>query len=175
MSGDDLLLRWLTSHGGVLSSKVEIGGEPRGMRAREPIRADEILLTVPSCLLVTAGKAQAAAATMAETDAIILFILSERSRGDASFWYPWINSLPRPGELDDSMPLLWEETGVEELLRCPAMTERAREQRQSVRARFEALPEPRPSWHEFAWAWAIVESRSLYLEAAALGASRHCL
>ena len=165
----DELTGWLRASGGVISPKIRVGGDPRGVYASEPVSAGGILLAVPAALLLTAG----ADAEVGDADAIILKILAERKIGDASKWAPWIRSLPSHSEFEASWPLLWHAATVAELC-CPVAIRRAREQREAVRARFDALPHG-ASWHDYQWAWAVVESRALYLHEASLGAGANCV
>ena len=72
------LVAWLAAHGGsLLDDNLQLGGEPRGVYARSPIAAGDVLLSVPAALLLTAGAAARASAT-SETNAIILMLLGER-------------------------------------------------------------------------------------------------
>lgn len=169
------LVAWLAAHGGsLLDDNLQLGGEPRGVYARSPIAAGDVLLSVPAALLLTAGAATRASAT-SETNAIILMLLEERTRGSQSTWAPWIAALPSFDSFKACLPLLWDEAHIAELLRCPAAIARARLQRTRVLALFDELVAPRPSWDDYRWAYAIVESRALYLEEASLGAERLCI
>ena len=162
------LSRWLEQHGGFMADQIHISGEPRGLYANAPIVAGDLLLSVPSALLLTAGAA-AGDKSLAEADALIMMLLQERSRGAASRLSPWIQTLPDRRSFESSLPLLWDEARAAALLRCPVAIERLRAQRASVRARFAALGTSpradgsvRPSWHDYLWAWACVESRTFH-------------
>ena len=174
---------WLVGrHGGYFAHGISIDGEPRGVYARRAITAGEAILTVPSGVLLTAGAAAAAVVPgTSEVDSIVMMLLTERSRGETSSWAPWLLSLPGYDEFASGMPMLWDQE-VTELLRCPAAISCARSQRVAVRARYAALCEllqsadaPPPSWRDYLWAWAIVESRALYLEEASVGAATNCI
>jgi hypothetical protein len=102
-------------------------------------------------------------------------LLGERTRGSQSTWAPWIAALPGFDSFKACLPLLWDEAHIADLLRCPAAIARARLQRTRVLALFDELVAPRPSWDDYRWAYAIVESRALYLEEASLGAERLCI
>ncbi len=172
-------LSWLAASGGTVGPVVvrrTSRHSGRGVYAKRRVAQGELLLSVPARLLLTAGAATSAAvgqledrAPLAEADAIILLLLKERARGDVSSWAPWIRTLPTNF---DELPFFWSADARADL-QSESLDLRVRSQLASVRERHAALPAAcRPIWDEFAWGWACLESRGVYLSDAALGATQ---
>jgi hypothetical protein len=135
---------------------------PRGLYASKPISAGDVLLSIPRALLLTAGED---GTSIPADDALILRVLAEAARADSP-WAPYLRLLPPRSSFEAALPLFWDSKQIA-ALRCPAISARVFEQQTSLRARFEALKAmdipaalSRPSWEDFTWAWASIESRS---------------
>ena len=156
----------VTSAGGTCA-KICMRGEyddsvPRGLYASKPISAGDVLLSIPRALLLTAGED---GTSIPADDALILRVLAEAARADSP-WAPYLRLLPPRSSFEAALPLFWDSKQIA-ALRCPAISARVFEQQTSLRARFEALKAmdipaalSRPSWEDFTWAWASIESRS---------------
>ena len=126
------VLRWLRSEGGTVGSirvTAASSSSPRGVFASKAVRAGEVLLSVPSSLLLTAGT-EGRGDDLPEADALILRLLSECESRD-SRWDTWLRLLPGAYE---ELPSAWEEHELE-ALHCPQLIDRARAQRSSMRER----------------------------------------
>jgi len=97
------LKQWLISHGATFECvdwPVWLGNS-RGVVATKDIDALEPMFTVPESLMMTPAAAAVALpdlghAFFADQDHVVLsvFLMHERARGEASFWHPYIASLP---------------------------------------------------------------------------------
>jgi hypothetical protein len=109
----------------VISSNTEDNGEScgRGMLAKESIGEGELLLTVPLNLCLTRTVAQEVLGKnvipdyMDEYIAIAVLLMTERVKGAASRWKPYLDVLP---SIEDVNPAyVWPEQELEMLLGSP--------------------------------------------------------
>lgn len=225
------LSAWLSAGGGRLAACVQILSRDgtRGVHAQSCMGPGESVVSVPSRLMLTAGRSSVASALddmfgLEEADRLIIALLYERSLGNKSHMWPWINELPSANELSEGMPIFWvlqdgNDDEVRSALCCTKTAQRVRSQYAEVRARYENLVEiatrscndraiassgpigsdevvtthrggcsgasrdiadaaaiasllKHTTFGDYLWAWAILESRAIYLHSEALGAER---
>jgi hypothetical protein len=107
---------WLRKNGALQPDNAEwpvvFEGGSRGVKARTPISADEILFAIPECLLLRSSAAQegflqkflcekgacSAVALQGADDAILMVtvFLFEYLKGSQGFWWPYFCTLPGP-------------------------------------------------------------------------------
>ena len=169
---------WLQFAGGTLTGCTMAAGNAEGghgLVATRALEAGDLMLSVPAHLLITRASAAAEGLpvkAIPEADLIVLMLTWQRQRGDASSWSGWLPTIPR----DFNLPLLWEEAQLSALC-CPTLVERVQVQRQEAVARHAALQAALataplhgaalklvpPTFEEYAWGLAALESRGVYL------------
>jgi hypothetical protein len=122
---NDILIfkKWLEVNGAKFSKiewpSLDTTGGVRGAVAIETILADEVMLEIPGHLLMSPPIAYASDIgpylkqnkDILKTDLMLsVFIMSERSKGVDSFYYPFLKILPEPGTIatwtDEDLMLL---------------------------------------------------------------------
>lgn len=109
----------------VISSKTEDDGETcgRGLLAKESIGEGELLMTIPLDLCLTRATAQTVLGKavvpdyMDEYIAIALLLMSERVKGSASRWKPYLDVLPTLADVYPSF--VWPEADLDMLKGSP--------------------------------------------------------
>jgi hypothetical protein len=187
-------VEWLQAHGTYLSPKATWGrprhplaiadettddGEPsgRGLVAVKGLTQGEAMFQLPKELIVNKERAvELVPGLDRETDefiAIAVLLVQERSKGDGSFWKPYLDILPRDEELNALFR--WSEEDFEPLKASPTVAA-AKSLRAKLRAEFEAMEEAlftgdRASFPEdvftldaWEWAFAVLFSRAIFLQ-----------
>ena len=197
---------WLVAQGGMVSPHIEVashGADERGVFAKDTLAEGATLLSVPSHLLLTAGRAKTIfrnhtvlSNNLDEEHLIALALLHEKFICDeSSLWDGWLPDLPSSF---DSMPVFWSEDDdvIQELLACPTMASRVGGRRTDVEEQLNdvrlALQEVQssltcPGWTKrllvlltsqpdlYLWAASTLESRGKYLQDSELGAEKWCI
>lgn len=96
-----------------------------GMVAQEPVSRGQVLVRVPTKLLMTFQTAELSErcgdlvrdAKLTEWQALVLHLLVERAAGEASFWGPYVGLLPD----QNSHPLFWGKEELSWLQVCGAL------------------------------------------------------
>jgi tetratricopeptide (TPR) repeat protein len=135
----DKLTAWLLEHGARFPSLYlkQYSSEHRGVHTLCRIAAGKIVLEVPLRCIMTTDLARASPVgraidrTSVELSSnhsyLACYLLEERAKGDASFWSPYINILPREYA---SMPVFFDEEDkgwLKGSLTLPKIDERRRE------------------------------------------------
>jgi len=108
------------------------------------------------------------------TQELLLHLLYERFvKAEASFWWPYLRLLPAHEQM--SVPYFLEDDILERVLNGSLLLNAVRQQRQERRAMYDAIVAPMLKNHSFfmqhaaafsleryEWAWAILESRSIW-------------
>jgi hypothetical protein len=142
------------------------------MVATREIAAGDALVQIPARLVITPATAHAALPrAMAERlngdDARVLcaFLILERRKGDASWWAPYIKSLPSADELASCVTLS-DEDATALCSRCDGgeLLRMARKYRGEARSGYEAAHREDPSITEaeYYWAYQIVLTRACF-------------
>ncbi|XP_041463204.1 SET domain-containing protein 4-like isoform X2 [Lytechinus variegatus] len=181
-----LLMKWMKEHG--FSCKrcclkpAFFPDTGRGLMARKNFRPGDLIVEIPRRLLVTPKdvlntelgpliKRQLQKPTPYQ--AVCAFLIMERTNGKSSFWYPYINVLPK----DFTTPAFCFATQAQfDLLPSQARIS-ATKQLQDIRCAFESASclfediERTFPWYRgvfdfgsFLWAWFVINSRSVYME-----------
>lgn len=105
------ILSWATE---CLVAVQDFGGY-RGLGATQDVEVGQVLMKVPLTKTLSPGRAREAlgesANGLGDQDALILYLLTERSRGSESSLAPYIACLPSEEELD--VPLVWSAQELE--------------------------------------------------------------
>lgn len=139
---------WLRSKGGLDLSQapVALHLDPHSrsitLTTTRPIEKEQIVLAVPSPLLLTSTTtlppALAAAAEAADLDCygrLALRLLAEAAKGEEGEWWPYLQVLPRRGEMH--LPVLWDD--LLPLLAPSPLHDDVTECRAAFRAELESL------------------------------------
>jgi len=170
-------ISWFEKHGGI--SKVglaDFAGMGRGVQATSDVEVDSEVMVIPNKLILSQNNllassdplhAQIAKVAASGEQAVIGALLLEKTRGEQSFFYEYLQVLP------EHVPnLSYFSAKSLESLQSPALaSEMLFEQRQS-RQDFSALtkavrkiwPGGRkalPTWEDYQWAKSILDSRGL--------------
>jgi histone-lysine N-methyltransferase SETD3 len=172
----ETLLRWIEQGGARLSKfhVVSLGGGERGIRAQEDIAPEETLMSIPRRYVLTVDDARdsdigrlLAAHAQFDDDRTYLFafLLQERERGEASFWKPFVDSLPKSFP---TLPYYFTERECA-LLQGSFLQEMVEAQRQTLKIRYEHLCEVVPGFNrfsleDFVWAHHAVLSRTFAIK-----------
>ncbi|KAK1240008.1 hypothetical protein MKX08_007450 [Trichoderma sp. CBMAI-0020] len=123
-----LLLRWTASHGASLHPSVEVyddadtGLSFRVRASAAPIAPFESIVSLPTALSLSYANALQPTPAfprdfLARTRPHVvgrLLLIKELLRGDESFWWPYIQALPQPEDVDDwALPPFWPEEEAE--------------------------------------------------------------
>ena len=134
-------MAWLRARGGTVGSvrvaQTAHGGA--GLVATEPIVAGDLVLSVPSELVLVADEAVAGADELHEGCRLSLRLLTERARGAASPWHAWLASLPPAFDT----PLHWADSELRQL-RCPRLIARVDEEHATLQRLVAALRQRYP-------------------------------
>lgn len=164
----------------VISSKTEDDGETcgRGLLAKEGIGEGELLMTIPLDLCLTRATAQAVLGKaiipdyMDEYIAIALLLMSERVKGTASRWKPYLDVLPTLGDVYPSF--VWPEGDLDMLKGSPCY-HASLSLRKKVQREYEELqaftfarnpsqfPQSQFTFELFQWAFSMLFSRAARL------------
>ena len=194
LAAADALLSWVVASGG--EPNVRLAADSHGgvrMVASADIASGEAAFSCPVRLLLTPAVAleelpalRKAHPLLCDRWRVILLLMHARQKREASFWAPYVQSLPGD-ELPASLPLHWPEATRSALLRgTPLLTRGAREWHAEV-TRFHAEvvsplcerdPETFPS-DDFAfpllcWAHAVFWSRAICVDGLP-GGRQECL
>ncbi|MBN1205321.1 MAG: SET domain-containing protein-lysine N-methyltransferase [Myxococcaceae bacterium] len=170
------LLRWIEQGGAQLSKfhVVSLGGGERGIRAREDIAPQEKLMRIPRRFALTVDDVrssdigrllEAHARFDDERTYLFAFLLQERERGEASFWKPYVDSLPTSFP---TLPYSFNERECS-LLKGSFLKEMIDAQRETLKIRYAHLCEAVPgfsrfSQEDFVWAHHAVLSRTFAIK-----------
>jgi len=167
------LLKWMTACGWrpehIKLHKFTVNGsfQLRGLAAVQPVLPNQILIDVPQQLVITRDVALKHLSKHPKTShlpshaILALFLLSERAKGEASFWHPYLTSLPASYE----MPCF--STPSESECFPPYLQRVDRKQRDTLRRKFllcraAVEVEGGLNYNAFRWAWFTVNSRGVY-------------
>ncbi|XP_071491780.1 SET domain-containing protein 4-like [Diadema antillarum] len=154
----------------------------RGLVTTRKLKAGDTLLEIPCHLLITAQsiletelgsviKRQTRKPTPQQV--MCTFLLTERSKGNASFWYPYINVLPTHFT---TPACCFRDRSVSSYLPEPVKTQflhqyqRIQSAFSNATQLFEDVERTFPQYHglfdfsSFLWAWFVINSRSVYIE-----------
>ncbi|CAK0784490.1 hypothetical protein CVIRNUC_007694 [Coccomyxa viridis] len=170
---------WL-ARGGARTFNIQpatFTGSLRGVQAVAQIEPDDILVTVPEELLVSTSAARSStdfspylheAASLSPLQVLAAFLLFELSKGSASFWSPYLDSLPHT-----YTSLFWFSPQEAEQLQAPHAIAAAEAARQEVRQSHAAvrpllarlgIPDKYRGLSAMRWALATLNSRTMYLD-----------
>ncbi|XP_030850055.1 SET domain-containing protein 4 [Strongylocentrotus purpuratus] len=180
------LMKWMKEHGfnckGCCLKPAVFSDTGRGLMTKKNLRPGDSIVEIPRHLLVTAKdilntelgpiiKRQRQKPTPYQV--VCAFLLTERSKGKSSFWYPYINVLPK----DFTTPAFGSTKQADFDVLPTIARSRAINQLQDIRAAFESasclfediertFPQYRIffSLDSFVWAWFVINSRSVYIE-----------
>lgn len=158
----------------------------RGLVFRKPVSDGDKLIDLPFSLCMTKEASQNTFGKSAITDgtseyiAIALLLIHERyTLGEASFWWPYINILPETSEVNPSFT--WTEEELKLLEGSPALVS-ALSLRAKVEGEYDTLrqgifarhaqtfdPEEVYTYERFEWAFTMLFSRAVRLDALAEG------
>lgn len=176
----DELMEWCREHGvirhGIECALVEHGW--RGVIATQDLEADTCVLRVPLRLLLTAQSAHQdrhlhvvlsspLSRTLGSEQVLAIHLLAEVAKGEASFWRPYLLSLPR--EYSTAMYFSAEETMALQVPHAQQAVQSAAEValsqwRQALPAlRALALPSKYLTKQAWLWAASTLSSRTMYL------------
>ncbi|XP_078615379.1 SET domain-containing protein 4-like isoform X2 [Branchiostoma floridae x Branchiostoma japonicum] len=154
-------------------------GTGRGTMAARNIKAGEVIIAVPrniliSCRTVLSSKLGTELKKWSGTSrftcaqVLSLFLLIEKNKGEDSFWYPYIRSLPN----SFTTPVYFTESELNAL--SPSLQEKARDLKKELLHAFNdlepfvtsCLPEldSKFTFDAFRWAWSVLKTRTLYQE-----------
>ncbi|KAL7896263.1 hypothetical protein HDV63DRAFT_385289 [Trichoderma sp. SZMC 28014] len=123
-----LLLDWAASHHATLHPSAEIYDDPntglsfRVKASAAPIPPYEPIVSLPTSLSLSYANALAPTPAfprefLSKTKPHVigrLFLIKELLRGEESFWWPYIQALPQPEDVDDwALPPFWPEEEAE--------------------------------------------------------------
>mmetsp|Transcript_7794 Transcript_7794/g.25584 ORF Transcript_7794/g.25584 Transcript_7794/m.25584 type:complete len:568 (+) Transcript_7794:182-1885(+) len=167
---------WLLRNGSKFADRVELRAyddEVRGVHATRDIGGEEIVVEIPLKCLITVemGKETDVGKAVLEADLeldapkhvfLMLFLLTDKKRGDASFFKPYYDMLPATLR---NMPVFWTDEELAKLdgsyLRC-----QVEERKRAIANDYEAICGVFPSFREiatlaeFQWARMCVCSRN---------------
>jgi histone-lysine N-methyltransferase SETD3 len=169
-------LGWLGQAGAQLSAFeiVSLGGGERGMRATTDMPAEELLMRIPRRCVLSVPDARASeigrlleAHGQLEDERMFLsaFLLQERERGEASFWKPFLDILPKSFP---THPFYFDDRELA-LLKGSALQGWVESQRKSLANRYEHLCQHVPGFQRFTfeaftWAYFAVVSRTFTMK-----------
>jgi SET domain len=171
------LLEWCIRDHSVITNKIEEADFDglRGIRATSDIEPDEIVLTVPRSTLFTTELLRHVpnlnantASQVARTTLLGVLLLHELSKGTASTWWSYLNSMPRTY----TTLMYFSPTDIQQLQVSYAVrTAVAAVETANKQWSTEALPllkqlNHKPKWcSRRAWLWAAstISSRTMYL------------
>ena len=185
------LLKWARRNG-ISFGKLRPAYFPqtgRGLMTCKKLFSGDLVISVPEKMLITTKTAERSEIVKAliklqpkhsltANQILCVFILYEKFRGESSFWYPYISTLPR----SFNTPAYFN---AEELTALPSsLQQHCVTQIKTVRESYEELKGflekyttmldktflDLVTFNEFRWAWFVVNTRSVY-EANSLDAS----
>jgi len=181
----DSFKQWLANKG-VKSDSVSVDVKPSdvaglGLICTKPIKRGEAAASVPMSLSITKESAtqtpmrehlEGAMSDNSEMAMLALYLLYEKSKGDASEIAPWLAVLPTKDELNN--PILWSDGERAELARSTTkaistwLEERSLEFMRLQRRVMEKHPnvfDPATfTLENYQWAMAVVTSRSFFVD-----------
>ncbi|GLI66009.1 hypothetical protein VaNZ11_009712, partial [Volvox africanus] len=136
----DRLKAWVLEHSNFLPTQlapVQRSDGAYSLVACEPVRRGQILVRVPRRLLLSPETARASKACgrairdagLNEWQSLILHLLCEKALGSKSFWWPYLDTLPRDMSFH---PLLWGPERLSWLAGSPLVTTLEQRQAQVV-------------------------------------------
>ncbi|CAF2147222.1 unnamed protein product [Rotaria magnacalcarata] len=98
---------WIKTNGGQIHENVKIDvKEERGLFATDTIESYAALVTVPRSLIVNNQHSDLSTVhTDTERQGLMMFLIREYTKGDASFWFPWIKLLNVDKEADELLKI----------------------------------------------------------------------
>merc|ERR1740130_450793 len=180
---------WIDANGGETWSKIvlkEIPGFRLGTVAREDINQGDLYLALPWKMVISEDKIASSKAAAAfdgfkrdnELDLSLMllsYLLHEKEKGSASFWSPYIDTLPSTFNI----PLMWSQEDLAEL-KGTGIPEASRKWNDGVVTQFQkfqaALRTPHAAgifsstfianfnFEQFFWASAILDSRTIWID-----------
>eukprot|EP01039_Chlorochromonas_danica_P004402 gene4401-4824_t len=138
-------LSWLRQHGASFPKiswpEVDAVSGLRGAHATEDIASDEVMLSVPACLMMApphahgdleVGHALRGNVDLLHGDLLLtVYLMHEIRKGSASFYFPYLSILPEPQNLTE-----WTQDELSEL-QDENLALRARSRKQSLQAAYE--------------------------------------
>jgi len=168
----DNLIEWLRE-GGSRFNKLYLrtySAEHRGVHALAPIQPDELILYVPHHQVMTSAVAMESGIGKQMVDQglelrskhsyLAAYLLQERAKGKESYWYPYIQSLPKTYA---NMPIFFK-PDLLRLLKGSFTLDKISDRLESLRAEYnnicQHVPDMRQFTHEeFVWARMAVITR----------------
>ncbi|CAF1567198.1 unnamed protein product, partial [Didymodactylos carnosus] len=95
-----------------------------------------------------------------ETFYLTLFLLEERLKGNESFWYPYLNLLPK----HFTTPLFFTDEQLDNYLELTSPYHMARTMKESMKDVYELIPAAKFNLHDFLWAYTVISSRAFKLK-----------
>lgn len=86
----------------------------RGLAATKAFKKDEIVLSIPEKILFHTGDEKAT-----KVDDLRLMLVAEKRKGSASFWAPFIQSLPSPEDYEKYYPTFMDEVQLQHYIGLP--------------------------------------------------------
>ncbi|XP_064628758.1 SET domain-containing protein 4-like [Lineus longissimus] len=180
-----VLLKWMKKNGFTLKNlrPAVFPGTGRGLLTKAHLRPGDDIISVPSKLLITTHTALNSyvgeaikkygfgSEEISPQLILCLFLAYEKRRGNKSFWYPYISSLPASfsttafftDEERQCLPGFLKEKSDIQLNSIKVSYELAL----LIGAHIEAACKDFAgglSWEQYLWAWGVVNTRSVYME-----------
>ncbi|XP_062570926.1 SET domain-containing protein 4-like [Saccostrea cucullata] len=145
----------------------------RGMMTRETLRPGDVIVSIPQHLLITLETVLSSnigdlikrqKLKLSSQQLLSLFLLSERNKGDNSYWHPYIDTLPKSHTTVGYF-------SARELTLFPPKLRKAAESRISdIKQAYCEVKEFHSGetiqYEDFLWAWFCVNSRSVFYRSA---------
>merc|ERR1719385_112111 len=140
----------------------------RGLMTERDIYPGQDLITVPKQLVITKAVAISALASqlisshnLTSHQMLTIFLVVEKSKGEGSAWYPYIQSLPQTYETP-CFASKGEASCFPSFLKRIDSTQRHLIQRKYSQCRQSLVQTATMSFNDFRWAWITVNSRGVY-------------
>lgn len=140
----------------------------RGLMTERDIYPGQDLITVPKQLVITKAVAISAldsqlisSHNLTSHQMLAIFLVVEKSKGEGSTWYPYIQSLPQTYETP-CFASKGEASCFPSFLKRIDSTQRHLIQRKYSQCRQSLVQTATMSFNDFRWAWITVNSRGVY-------------